>query len=233
MTHAIMDTIEGQDAVVREQGTYWPGFKLFGEALVEPAPATCAGSHSHERLSDLADLMGTGSGNNHLRQSVGDLLFIALIPVKELSTQLPRTISGHFLVLTGATGRCQITGVETSAVAFAFRDACSPGRADTLRHFFTYDLFHDHSCCLVDVRTQILMKFFWNWHVSHRWFCGSGFRFRCGRLFLIRRQSSLLVREKILASTGQTLPVFSHQFTPANENRSSLHTTRHGVPLSA
>src|ERR1700737_1663613 len=106
MAHAKMDAIEVQDAVMNEKGAHAPGFKLFRESVVEAAHSTGAGSHSHQRLGYFPNFMGTGSRDKHLRQSICDLLLIAIVTLKDLRVKFPRAVSGNVQILNGTTGCC-------------------------------------------------------------------------------------------------------------------------------
>ena len=73
-----------------------PGFKLFGQRVIEPTDGTGAGSDSHEGLSDFSDFVGACPIDKHLGQSFCHLLFIAIIALKELGMELSFAVSRHF-----------------------------------------------------------------------------------------------------------------------------------------
>jgi len=76
-------------------------------------------SNSHKRLGHFSYLMGTCPGHEHLRQSFGNVRFIAAIALKGLGVELTFTISGDVDVLD-PTCRChEIARVGTVAIPFA------------------------------------------------------------------------------------------------------------------
>src|SRR6266550_3036268 len=90
-----MDAIQVEDALVGEQTTLAPRFKLFGQGLVEAAHGASAGCNAHQSFSDFADFLGACPTDKHLRQGLRYLGFIAAIALKHLRMELPLTISRH------------------------------------------------------------------------------------------------------------------------------------------
>jgi hypothetical protein len=112
------------------QRTLSPHLKLLGQALVEPTDRAGTRSDSQQRLSHFPHLVRARASHEHLRESFGDMGFIAAVTVKDLGMELTFPISGDVDVLE-PTRRChQITGVGAVAIAFALRAAFSPGRSN-------------------------------------------------------------------------------------------------------
>ena len=88
MTNAKMHAISVQDTPVFLKRTLSPGFKLLGEALVEPTDRAGAGSDSQQGLSHFPHLMRAHPSHEHLCQSFGDMRFIALVVFKGLGVEL-------------------------------------------------------------------------------------------------------------------------------------------------
>src|SRR5260370_11258972 len=126
MTNAKMHAIQVQDTPVFLKRTLSPGFKLLGEALVEPTDRAGAGSDSQQGLSHFPHLMRAHPSHEHLCQSLSDMRFIATVALKGLGMELTFTISGD-LDLLEPTRRCgQITAVGAVAIAFTLGTAFSP-----------------------------------------------------------------------------------------------------------
>src|SRR5438270_12928428 len=111
MTNLKVDAIEVENSPVSLQGAARPGFKLFGQRVIEPADGTGAGSDSHEGLSDFSDFMGACPSDKHLGQSFCHLLLIPTIAIKELGVELSFTVSWHFQVLDLTRDSCHITAI--------------------------------------------------------------------------------------------------------------------------
>src|SRR5712691_1757995 len=95
MPNRKMDSVQVEDAIVGEQRTLAPRFKLFSQCVVEPAHGAGTGCNPHQSFSNFPDFMGTGETSKHLRQGFRYLGFIAAIPLKHLGMELSLTIAGH------------------------------------------------------------------------------------------------------------------------------------------
>ena len=60
-------------------------------------------SHSQHGLSDFSHLVGTRPSDEHLRQSFGNLRFIATVAVKGLRVELTFSISGNVEIFDAAS----------------------------------------------------------------------------------------------------------------------------------
>ena len=96
-----------------------PCVKLLGERLVETTDRTRAGSHSHQRLGHFSYFVGACAGHEHLRQSFGNMGFVATVALKDLAVELAFPISGHFDLLEPTSRGYQIARVGAVAVPFA------------------------------------------------------------------------------------------------------------------
>jgi hypothetical protein len=67
--------------------------------------------------------MRTGTRNEHLRQSFGNLWLIATVSLKGLRVELPGAVSWYSEVFDRARARHQLTRVEAIAIAFALHSA--------------------------------------------------------------------------------------------------------------
>src|SRR5947199_3333827 len=99
MTHFQVDAIKVENSPVTWQGAATPGFKLFGQRVIESADGTGAGRDSHKGLRDFSDFVSARPSDKHLRQAFCHLLFIPTIAIKELVVELSFAVSGHFQVL--------------------------------------------------------------------------------------------------------------------------------------
>jgi hypothetical protein len=82
-----------------------PGFKLFSQCLVETTHATFARSDSHEGFCNVSHLLGTRTAHKHVRYALCHLLFITIVPFKELGMELSFAIPGNLKILDLPTGR--------------------------------------------------------------------------------------------------------------------------------
>ena len=92
------------------QRTLPPRVKLLGEALVEPTDGAGTGSHSQQCLGDFPHLVRARAGDEHLRQSFGNVWFIATVAFKRLGVEVAFAISGHFEIRE-PTRRCHQVAV--------------------------------------------------------------------------------------------------------------------------
>src|SRR5437764_11388607 len=92
MTNFQVDAIEVENSPMTLQGAATPRFKLFRQAVIEPADGTGAGRDSHEGLSHFSDFVGARPSDKHLRQAFCHLLFIPTIAIKELGVELSFTV---------------------------------------------------------------------------------------------------------------------------------------------
>ena len=90
-----MDAIQVQDAVVAQKWTLTPRFILLGQGVVETAHGAGARGDSQQFFSDIPDFMRACAADKHLRQRFCYLGFIPAIPLKDLSMELPCTITGY------------------------------------------------------------------------------------------------------------------------------------------
>ena len=102
--------------------------------------------------------MGTGTRDEHLRQSFGHLWLIALGVLKRLGVKRSFSISWHFELFDRASGRPQITRVDPVAIAFALGRTFFPCCAEKLAEFLTHDFFHHCPCGMTNLGSQLLMK---------------------------------------------------------------------------
>jgi hypothetical protein len=70
-----------------------------------------------------------------------DLLFIAIVALKDLGVKLPFSVSRYLQVFNAPCGSHQIAGVRPIAIATTIGSAFAPGGSDTLLQFFPHDLF--------------------------------------------------------------------------------------------
>lgn len=87
MPNRQMDAIQVEDAVVGEKRALSPGFKLFGQGLVEPAHRAGTGGNSHQGLSDLPNFLRAHSLHKHLGQCFCHLRFIPLVALEDLAME--------------------------------------------------------------------------------------------------------------------------------------------------
>src|SRR5260370_35921305 len=126
MANAEMHAIQVQDTPVLLQAALTPGLKLVGEALVETTDGAGTGSDSHEGFGDLSYLVRAHPSHEHLRQSFGNMRFIATVAFKRLAVELTLTISGHVDLLGPTRGFPQIALVVAVALPLRLGTASSP-----------------------------------------------------------------------------------------------------------
>src|SRR5260221_12163665 len=95
MTDAEMHAIQVEHTPMRLQRALAPRFKLLGEALVEVTDGAGTGSHSQRGLSHFRHIVVARPSHEHLRQTVGDLRFIATVAFNGMLVELAFTVSGH------------------------------------------------------------------------------------------------------------------------------------------
>ena len=79
-----MDAVQVENAIVDEETTLAPRFKLFSQSLVEPTDCTGTGSHTHQFFSDAAYFVGAGTTHKHLGQCLSHLRLIAVVALERL-----------------------------------------------------------------------------------------------------------------------------------------------------
>jgi hypothetical protein len=94
-----MDPIEVENAIVREQAAFSPGFKLLRERWVEAAHRTGAWGNTHQCFCNVSHFMGTGETSKHLRECFCDLWFITAVALKCLAVKHTFAISWHAEIL--------------------------------------------------------------------------------------------------------------------------------------
>src|SRR5437764_2905364 len=109
MTNFQVDAVEVEHSPMSEQRAATPGFKLFGQRVIEPTDGAGARSDSHEGVCHFSDFAGACPSDKHLRQALCHLLFIPTRAIKELGVELSFTISGYFQILDLTRGGGQIT----------------------------------------------------------------------------------------------------------------------------
>jgi hypothetical protein len=114
-----MHAIQIHNPPVFLQAALTPRFKLLGKRLVEATDGTGTGGDSHQGLSDFSYFMRAHPSHEHLRQSFGDMWFIALVVFKGLGVELAFAVSGHPEIFESARRCGQITGVAAVAIALA------------------------------------------------------------------------------------------------------------------
>src|SRR6266851_7111262 len=169
MANAEMHAIQVHDTPVLLQAALTPGLKLVGEALVETTDGAGTGSDSHEGFGDLSHLVRAHPSHEHLRQSFGDMRFIATVAFKGLGMELTFPISGHVDLLEPTRRGRQIARVGAIAIAFAFGATLSPTDSDEGIEFLAHHQFQDRAHGALSQGSQMLMKFLllWQWG---RWF---------------------------------------------------------------
>src|SRR5256885_1967978 len=116
MPNPKMDTIQIQDAIVGEQRTFSPGFKLVSECLVEAADRAGAGGNSRQCFRDFPDFMSARATDKHLRECLRYLRFVAAIVLKNLNVKHAFSISWHREILNASCLGLQISWVRAIAI---------------------------------------------------------------------------------------------------------------------
>src|SRR5260370_38115697 len=98
MTHTEMDAIQVENTQMLLQSALTPGGELLLQIAIESNDCAGTGSHSHQRLGDCSDSVGTGAGDEHLGQALSHLWFIATIALEHLGMELALAISRHLQV---------------------------------------------------------------------------------------------------------------------------------------
>ena len=88
MPNAEMHAIKVEHPPMHLQRTLPPRVKLMAQALIELTDGAGTGRHSQQRLGDFPNLVCARSCYEHLRQSFGDVWFIAAVAVKGLGVEL-------------------------------------------------------------------------------------------------------------------------------------------------
>ena len=99
------------------------------------------------------------SSHEHLRQSFGNMRFIATVAFKGLGMELTFPISGDVDLLDPPCRCRQITRVGAVAIAFALGTTCSPGGSNESIEFLAHHQFDHRAHGTLSQDSQMLMKF--------------------------------------------------------------------------
>ena len=157
------------DAPVFWQAALTPGFKLLGQRLVEAT----------DRTGDFEPLPAgfeprppqisrTHPGYEHLRESFGDVWFIATIAFKGLCMKLTLAISGNLQIFDATRGSDEIAVIEAVAISFPFGTTLSPADSNEAVSFLAHDALQPHANGIAGQFTQILSE---SLLVRQRWGC--------------------------------------------------------------
>src|SRR3989440_7747169 len=172
MTDAEMDAIQVPIPPVFWQGALTPRFKLLGEALVEATDRAGTRSDSQQRVGHFPRLLHAPPSHKHLRQSLGDVGFIATVAIKDLGVELAFPISRHLEIFVSARRCCQIARIGAVAVAAAFGATLSPGRSNEGIQLLAHHQLQDSAHGALSQSTEMLMKFLLLRQWRGRWFRG-------------------------------------------------------------
>jgi hypothetical protein len=140
------------------EGALTPGFKWLSERLVEATDGTGTGGDPHECLGHFSHLLGACPCHEHLRQSFGDMRFIAAVPLKHLRVEVTFPVPGHFEILKPTRRSDQIAGVVAVALAVALGAAFSPSDPDERIELLAHHVLHHHANGAAGQVAQILLE---------------------------------------------------------------------------
>src|SRR6266849_8658072 len=145
MTHTEMDAIQVENTPMLLQSALTPGGELLLQIAIEPTDGAGTGSHSHQRLGDFSDSVGTRASDEHLGQALGHLWFIATIALEHLGMELTLAISRDLQVFDPTRGGPQVALVETVPIPFALGAALAPAHSDERVEFLAHHPLQHHA----------------------------------------------------------------------------------------
>src|SRR5258708_5557192 len=145
MTHAEMDAIQVENTPMLLQSALTPGGELLLQIAIEPTDGAGTGSHSHQRLGNFSDSVGTRASDKHLGESLRDLWLIAAVALEDLRVELALAISRDLQVFDPTRGGPQIALVETITIPFALGAALAPAHSDERVKLFAHHPLQHHA----------------------------------------------------------------------------------------